>query len=360
MGTYWADQLLLFSPRVWKGTVAFARIDCQWKSLGISIAGVFTPLICYYGFLSSDREVASRNELSSFSLRNVMGEARLLLRWATQSPWFWAYSAWSIGCIWKGTTGIRMVAAKIWSWRTETQSPTRPEAWKTLSGRITVQKAVRKRRYDLYLPESNSSMENGILVLPGFGIEHVAYAGIASRFADAGYVVAVVSAEPLRVAWTEFGCDAVAVGRIQEQISKEYPSISSWTLIGHSMGSFTATHLAADLPHADHVLMWASAPMVSIMRDLSTTHIRVLVLQVANDHVIEMMLPDAATRETLSQKYYQLLPSDTVVRVIEGGTHAGFASYTSSNAPEKPGIPLEQQQALAVDWSLEFLRQASI
>jgi hypothetical protein len=123
------------------------------------------------------------------------------------------------------------------------------------------------------------------------------------------------------------------------------------------MGSFTVTHLAADLG-IHRVVLWASIPMVSFLRDLSgSSSTQVLVLQASEDLLLDMMIPDKAKQEALTKQYYQLLPSSTTTRTIPGGTHSGFASYVSSFAPEVNLIPREEQHARAVDWTVEFLRQ---
>ena len=256
-------------------------------------------------------------------------------------------------------------------WSTVIQSPARPDAWKLLADRIAMGRAYRSRRYDVYLPPVEASNDDSgtttsvgpkeaLLLIPGFGVEHTAYAGVAAGLSDKGFLVVVVSAEPLRVPWMNLGCGAVRMRHIQAQVTRKHPSIKSWSLAGHSMGSFTATHSAPELG-IQRIVFWASAPLVWLLNPnlMSAGVVRVLVIQVSNDPVVDIMIPDKDQQKALTNQYYELLPPDTTLRVIQGGTHGGFASYQSKNISEMQSIPLDKQFETTVDWTAEFLNQAA-
>ena len=83
------------------------------------------------------------------------------------------------------------------------------------------------------------------LLLPGYGISHLAYSEVACRLSNAGVVVVVVvtSMEPLRIAHRHLGADCLSMGRIMKRVQGGSTSYK-WHLLGHSAGAFGALHLA--------------------------------------------------------------------------------------------------------------------
>jgi len=89
------------------------------------------------------------------------------------------------------------------------------------------------------------------------------------------------------------------------------------------------------------------------MDDISNSDdIQCLVVQAENDIVI-----DAFATETAVQRFWELLPSDSVQHTIKCGTHSGFGSYVGVWKPEVDGIPEKEQQEEAVRVTVDFLEE---
>ena len=367
LGTFLFDQLRLLSPFTWLGIVKIKPdVNWQWKKFFQGMAGIMLPIIGYYGLLVGPK--AFRNELSTTGGNSTLiTEIGNLITKQQHINFLIPFMPWSIFCFWKGTEGIRSVARAVWdvSWFSGKQSYANPDAWQTLSERISSGRAHRSRRYDIYLPpsdrkgSSSSSIvsQEAIIFLPGFGVEHSAYAGPAALLSDAGYVVVVVSAEPLRGASPKLGCTPNAIRRIQRHVCRKVGHELSWSLVGHSMGSFTATQLAGPL-NLRRVVMWASAPafLDALSQDEQfLTKARVLVIQGSSDKLIELYVKS----KEQWREFYARLPRGTVTMTISGGTHGGFGSYTSVVFAEEPIINTSEQHRQAVQWTVRFLRQHS-
>ena len=339
-------------------------------------------------------------------------------------------SSWSAVWLWWGTAGIRKVAQALYQTCTCHRAKTLSAAYTCLADRMTQKRAYRERRYDVYLPppvannnnnKNNNSdsrqrkqqrqRQHAILCLPGFGVEHAAYAGPASLLSDAGFVVVVLSAEPLRVPtldtttllmgrrrffsflfdWDnnnkKSAHDDDQLRRLQAAVRQRVQSLQcgndhdddndddwQWSLLGHSMGSFCVTHLAACLLQQQQkstssttsttcvrVVMWASAPFINHMHDLRRYQhncCHVLVVQGSHDTLLQQM---ASSTPESTRQFYQLLPKhSTVTKIIPAGTHSGFASYrsewSSSDDDDDAAVPTRQHRT-AVQWTVDFLRQ---
>lgn len=351
-GSRFLDEIQLLSPLTWRGAAILGKVQWEWETLIHSAAAaLLIPLACYFMFDRKEERPATE------FLRRYPGMTTGL------------YSIWSVAWLWKGTTGIRAAVQKAFlfsQWpgfilgQKSTRSPANVEAWRVLSERITQRRAYRTRRYDVYLPPSLEPARTleAILFLPGFGAEHVAYAEPASGLADAGFVVVLLSAEPLRVASKELGFASFSkIKCIQHDVCKRLNVPLSWSVMGHSLGSFTATHLAMNL-NIPRIVMWGAAPMDQLIADLSTTlNKRVMVIQGSNDKVIEFMVPDEKVRKKQTENFYRKLPKETSLKSIEGGNHNGFANYTPAFSIESPGMPRKEQHAQAVALTVDFLRK---
>jgi len=307
-------------------------------------------------------------------------------------------SPWALGMAYRSLGPVRVLGHAIYRARFgDMRSRTLPEAWEAIADRVLSDRAFRTRKYDAYLPpppsataatrrsaseDSSSPSPVAILFLPGAGVESVAYSRVASMLSDAGFPVAVVSAEPMRIASPDLGYDARylksvmddferRVRRRQHQQRANAPSSSAleptfqWVGVGHSLGSFTLSHVAEQLGLST-LVFWGSAPFVRALADISQQHrpqqgagqrpgIRVRVVQGTNDVVVRMVSTPEATAE-----YWRRLPGprEEIERVIEGGTHANFASYASAwSAREEAGISRREQHERAVALTVEFLNE---
>lgn len=314
------------SPVTWWRAAAFKRVDL--RPLWTSCAALALPpaLLAIY-IHKRDRTTPSRNTSSLLSL------------WLT--PWTAAFA-------WKASVTLQ----KLWTARKElmeSKATTKDSAWECLSTEINLGRAYRRRSYDVYTPEVGKRIKQPILFLTGAGVDHAAYAHVASLFAKAGYLVAVVSAEPLRLV-DEWLLPPRYIQRICSAVEKRHGCGNHWVLAGHSMGSFLCTKLAQTL-NVKQIAMWASAPFLDYVADISKSNdLQCLVVQAEKDIVIE-----AFATETAIQRFWELLPSDSVQHTIKGGTHSGFGSYIGAWKPEVVGISEVDQQKEAVQVTVDFL-----
>eukprot|EP00429_Kryptoperidinium_foliaceum_P011131 CAMPEP_0176003840 /NCGR_PEP_ID=MMETSP0120_2-20121206/1381_1 /TAXON_ID=160619 /ORGANISM="Kryptoperidinium foliaceum, Strain CCMP 1326" /LENGTH=411 /DNA_ID=CAMNT_0017336495 /DNA_START=66 /DNA_END=1301 /DNA_ORIENTATION=- len=235
------------------------------------------------------------------------------------------------------------------------------------------------RRYDVYWPQNRPGPEeeaNAVLMLPGFGISHWAYAEVASRLSDSGFVVVVASMEPIRVAHPHLGSDVVSMARILDRVQGGSTKCAwKWHLLGHSAGSFAAMHLYKEFSKSPSssthpissrialgkLVLWGCSAMVGWSTDISeVTQTKndeeasapsVLIIQGTQDSLVELM---KANQEEFSQHF----PSDTQTVWIEGGTHQGFASYNATwegTPADASAIPYMEQQRQACEKTTAFI-----
>jgi pimeloyl-ACP methyl ester carboxylesterase len=399
-GTVLLDQMRLLSPWSWYGASIARGVSWRWKQFVVQslIVGFLLPVGLYLGGMSTccsasmgdwsslhDHGHRFRDSPGLLFSRDMVGCLRCC--WVREPVVFTGTSAvfprwlmtiiipcWSLVWIWNGTSGIRNVALALFQMLgiSGKQATTTRDAWALLAERVLAGRAYRMRRCDVYLPHPQQVMlldandhrkqqqkQEAILFFPGFGVDQVAYAAPAALLSDAGYVCVVVSAEPLRAPLHHLGCDAPSIRRIQAAVAANMgmkTQLLRWSLVGHSMGAFVTTHLAEALG-IDRIVMWAVAPFVQFMNaDLNSLGCRVLVVQGEKDSVVNTYATPKLTSE-----FQKRLPSSTTRTVtIKGGTHAGFASYTSAwtEAEQLSGfiIPSHLQHEQAVKWTVEFLR----
>jgi pimeloyl-ACP methyl ester carboxylesterase len=388
LGTTLLDRLLLFSPRTWFG-IYRVLVESPWNPLDESafcraLLALILPMIVVtviqLWFLSD-------SGLSSLfgKLVGSRGSSKTinLLPATLVSPWM-------IQAISTNLPLWRQVLTRLHDYR-RNRFGTRKSAQIELKHRLQTNRVVRFRRYDIYLPPpilnddgdddsslsfSSSSIQScqALLFLPGALVPHSAYAEVAARLSDAGLVVVVVSAEPTRMIHQHLGADVHSIRRIMTRVQSWLllnhgrhissqstqlqargnsstsssrstvlsppPSqlisitrrltpllISEWSLMGHSMGSFSALRLFAQLQQKvpqtiRRVVLWGTGAFLSLATDMTCcTDCHVLLVQGSDDFVVAY--------GTASQAEFDaLLPATTTYReVISGGTHDGFASY---------------------------------
>ena len=227
------------------------------------------------------------------------------------------------------------------------------------SGRVKRRRGV----YDLYLPQNDEKLRikrggktlvPSLILFPGFGIHHSAYAEVAARLSDSGVAVAVVSLEPLRLAHEALGGGIDDVRRIirlaGEDVSRYYYNYSEliieWSVGGHSMGGYNSLQLAEAILIEQEtpsvvlknkksvsqigldIVVWAAGNLVDIVPKLRINKrppLRVLILNGENDGIVKM---DAKLKRQLLSK---LPKSTTELRTIKGANHSGFASYDTAS-----------------------------
>ena len=254
-------------------------------------------------------------------------------------------------------------------------------------------RAYRTHAYDVYLPPSHSleSTESNdhhdqlptfefILFLPGALVEHVAYSQPAAMLSDHGYVVIVMSSEPLGIVDMQIPQFYVShIQQIQQDIETKHAKRSTitaednnnnnnnnhsqcrWIFMGHSMGSLTCTKLIPYFPNIKEIVLWGSAPFLDYMGHIAHMDqdllllLRVLVVQGTKDEIIQCY----CTPEMVQEYWNRLPPSTTTLHEIIGGTHHGFGNYIRNNNNEKEDrdiIPIYTQHEIAVQVTIDFLR----
>jgi len=385
IGTYRLNQLRLLSPFTWWGVATIRK--CDTRPILVGLAGILLPALVYQltrGVLAFSGGATHAIGSSWTPLGGaVMNRSTGSNRPSSSSNLILPYlaSPWTLGMIAHASASIQSIWLAIQQMLSG-RSLSGLTAWQTLVDQVEVGRAYRTRKYDVYLPPSSAGTAteplHAILLLPGSAVEHVAYSEPATLLSNAGYLVVVVAAEPLRICFPELGTTAGAIRRIQRSIERKHTSVSlspttrraaddckmSWSMLGHSLGSFTACQLAEEFCKEEttaissgkggKIVLWGVAPFLDYLPDLSGHQILpVLVVQASNDGIVE-----AFATEELTKQFWERLPKDTAELVIKGGTHSGFANYVSMwTKKEVSGIPREEQHRQAVQATVEFLQK---
>ena len=366
------DRLSLLSPRTWYGVLLsqtqsdFHAFDGQ--VLAASFASAVIPLFFLAHFYNQYGTIRQRE----FLWRAVTPVSLL-------SPWNMAV----LSDFFRQCRILVTALSNYWYGRVEAL-PSAIVAREVFlrQGRLTA-----RRRYDVYWPSTCVETERGnmnnehhpepsrtqqaILLLPGFGISHVAYSEVACRLSNAGHVVVVPSMEPLRIAHRHLGADSLSMWRIMKRV--QGGTSYKWHLLGHSAGAFGAMHLYDQFykncvknkdANLGKLVLWGCAAMIDMATDLSYLDVKskehcdlsILFVQATNDSILKLMKDN-------QDAFDRLVPaSRTSYHWIQGGTHHGFASYSPSwlGSPEmveSDVLSYSNQQAQACEKTLEFLLQ---
>jgi dienelactone hydrolase len=176
--------------------------------------------------------------------------------------------------------------------------------------------------------------DTGLIFYPGGLVDARAYAPMARRIAEAGYVV-VIPTMPLNLAVLDYAAAA--------RVLEAYPDITSWAIGGHSLGGSMAARFAYDNPFAlQGLVLVASYPD----RDLSGRLLAVTSIYGSSDGL--------ATPAQVENSAAQL-PVDTVFVRIEGGNHAQFGYYGEQARDNPATISREAQHDVLVQSVLALL-----
>jgi dienelactone hydrolase len=251
---------------------------------------------------------------------------------------------------------IQQISHTVQYWRTFRKNPLSTVEFRNC---LETNRCIRYQGFDIFLPPSNHDSRqpkifHGILLLPGALIAHTAYAPIASRLSADGHVVVVVSMEPSRMATPYLGASVNRLKNIQRFIKRKLTlEINSWSIIGHSLGSFAAMAVANQL-HVNNLILWASGNFPHLRTDLSHSNISMLILQGSNDKLCPL-------NEHGGILNMESFPPHAVVQIIHGAGHNGFA-LISPGDPTMLGtatISIEEHQEKAAAITLSFLRKCS-
>ena len=404
------DRVKMLSPRTWWGMIDLESKKGVLSSFDISTTarsakGLLLPFLIL--FLLRLAMVRRSQSASTIPL------PRLLIPLLV--------SPWCLQCVYQLFYQLS-IALGSFRTMTSTQSLTLSRATNALKWRILSRRAYRTRRYDVYLPPSLGNFPNydtdtdtdsdqaALLFIPGATVAHEAYSEVAARLSDKGFVVAVMSLEPFRLANRHFGANLSSVKRIIKEITNKIhrralevrpptPDESKqqdkhvlpaktieWTLMGHSMGAFGAMQLlrtfrdypwkdqqtlsranstmrvtsTIDISMGNKLVLWGVAAFVESATDLSDLKdAEILIIQGTNDVLVDLMRSKQA-------EFQAFFPPTTVTERIAGGTHEGFGSYQPSfelenddGRKKKRFVSLDQQHKRACDETVRFLRSRS-
>ena len=196
-----------------------------------------------------------------------------------------------------------------------------------VSASLEADGAVRVSRMEQGLFFDGKGTRAALIFYPGAKVEYTAYAPLMHELADRGIDCFLVEM-PLNFAFLD-------VNRA-EQIMQEY-SYDKWLLAGHSLGgAMAAEFAAAHKAEIDGLCLLAAYPT----KDLSDAAFPLAVIYGSEDTVVNKEKIEAGRA---------FAPADYREVEIEGGNHAGFASYGAQSGDGKATISGEQQRAQTLE-----------
>ena len=176
--------------------------------------------------------------------------------------------------------------------------------------------------------------EVGFIIYPGARVDPRSYAPFAREIARDGFFVTI---EPMRLNLAVFSTDAAL------SVMEEYDEIERWVIGGHSLGGAMAARFASR-EEVDGLVLWASYTP----DDLSDSDLPAISIYAELDGL--------TTVEDVEERK-DMMPQETRYVMIEGGNHAQFGWYGSQRGDDEAQISREEQQAIVVETTVEFLTE---
>ncbi|MDQ7024930.1 MAG: alpha/beta hydrolase [Anaerolineae bacterium] len=181
---------------------------------------------------------------------------------------------------------------------------------------------VTQRGWIAFVP-LNAPPTAGIVFYPGLRIQAEAYAPLARRIAEEGYLATIVYA-PLNLAI--FDSDAA------KAVIENFSAVDTWVVGGHSFGATVAARFVTDnLAIVDGLFFMAAAPSGDA---LASTNMPIMLLYGTND--------GRASVDNILQSEANL-PSTARFMAIEGGSHSQFAYYGLQSGDNEATISHDEQ-----------------
>ena len=188
----------------------------------------------------------------------------------------------------------------------------------------------------LVFQPTQKSPTTGLIFYPGGRVDPRAYAPLAYKIAENGYLVVIV---PMPLNLAVFGVSQAA------DVISAFPDIDHWVIAGHSLGGSMAASFADNNPDCiDGIVFLASYPASS--DDLSDQDIESLSIYGTRDGL-------ATPKEIQDSR--SLLPPDTNWLAIDGGNHAQFGWYGPQSGDNEATISRVEQQEQIMNAILELL-----
>ncbi len=187
----------------------------------------------------------------------------------------------------------------------------------------------------VFLPKGEVA-STGLIFYPGGRVDYRAYAPLAHKIAESGFLVVVVRM-PLNFAF--FGLNQVS------EVIASFPDIDHWAVGGHSLGgAMAAQYASSNLQEVEGLVFWASYPAGN--NDLSKSDLEVISIYATNDGLATIQDIDASRAN---------LPDETSYVEIQGGNHAGFGWYGPQNGDGQAEITKTNQQEQIINVTIIFL-----
>ncbi len=185
-----------------------------------------------------------------------------------------------------------------------------------------------------FTPTQNKSSK-GIIFYPGGKVPPEAYSVIASKLAEKGYATVIVKM-PFNLAF--FGVNSA------DDIIAEHHEITSWVIMGHSLGGVFASEYAVNHPDKiKGVVYLAAYPSTNA----SNATFKALSIRGSMDNL--------TTAQDISSNKNKF-PAATVFITIPGGNHYNNGNYGPQEGDNNSTITREEQQNKTVGYILEFLK----
>ncbi len=177
----------------------------------------------------------------------------------------------------------------------------------------------------------------GFMIFAGSKTDEKAYAYLASLLHEEGYTV-VIPKQPLYL--SIFGA---ARGK---EVMEENPEVKHWILIGHSMGGWPVSQIAASDPDNLSGLVFLATFASADLSDLDVPALRI---SAENDGIMNNDKMDT---------YEENLPADSVSLVMEGANHEGFGAYNGTfHNDGEATMTWQEQNEQTVQLILDFFAE---
>ncbi|OON93492.1 MAG: carboxymethylenebutenolidase [Epulopiscium sp. Nele67-Bin001] len=178
---------------------------------------------------------------------------------------------------------------------------------------------------NLTIIEPLQSNDVGIIFYPGAKVEAIAYMPLLQQLADEGFSVVLVKM-PFNLAFLNANAADDVLDLLKDHVS-------SWFIMGHSLGGGMASSYASDNPDKVDGLILIGA---YIYGDYSPSN-AITIYGTLNDNL---------------EEYIDY--TENIV-IIDGGNHAQFGNYGAQDGDRDATISDVEQQAITVDAIMDFI-----
>lgn len=222
----------------------------------------------------------------------------------------------------------------------------------------------------------NNTARAGLILFPGALLDHRAYGVVAAALAATGVVVVVPNAEPMRLPSRAFGAHAEFVTETVKHVRQtHHVSAMEWAVGGHSLGGHAAAKMMDELMLMrndddndeiafNKLVLWGlySLPGLNLHESLA----KILLVTATHDGFRfvneEKESSFLAKLPTRAKSIQDMVQGSYFWYDVQGGNHAGFASYGPQMYYKKDGertISREEQHRQVVEVVSEFLLGSS-